>query len=605
MSSFENPYYLLTKITPPAPSPVAVSGLAIQALVGVEDAGLEVFRINTAARSNASSSLGCSTIGVQALIQPANTAGLQVTRKSMAVRSNAAVNLGVASIGVQALVTAASSVGLSAARAALAIRASAPSQLGVSAIGVQALVDQAAQSANPPTAPIPGNLQIQIANFADTIKITSTWPTQVSRALSDGTSEFVSLADRPERLIEYSWIFDTSEKAPEEFRIKAALLAEYLRSITSERTLMPLSCDLTPVSGVFIPGTGGVLSSSTLVLTSSSSVLVSSFGSSGTSNYVFDLSLKRFFPGYPVGLYKVTANGEIDSRSVFAGIIDTIDYEQGEMTLKGQDFPPIDLNGAWVAVPLVYCEPITRLPIQHPNPNILVVSVQAKEVVGPLALPAFSPLNPDPLPFWFAIQDWGGELTTSIDRESQTEETPRGSVILPQESRYRHRQTFRTRETRVGWATQIMPFWDGLRGGWRPFVLAEPNFLGTPLGASGNILYLLPADLTTFDGIGYESFAQKAIDCGYAAIHYINNVSQIVQITGVENLVTSWAIYVSPAFVEPIPLTSISSIRLARVYHHAQDTVTETWYTPDAVDMSFEVLEELSISSAPVEKNEL
>lgn len=570
---------------------------------------LERLVVHSAVQSDGSSStLNAYGLGVQALIDTGVT-GLSVAERLVlhsAVQSDGiSEDAQFYGIGIQSLVNT-SSAGLSSLERLVlhsAVQSDAVSaEAQFSGLAVQSLVSGLPLTQQPPIV-LPGSeTDIFLANWFETVSITSSWNTAVGKAPADSTREAIALQDRPKRLLQFSWMFSSKDEAPEYWKDKAQRLYSALKRMTGEKHFVPLYPDVVQLQGVEGSAATGVLWSSTSESMSSTGTLISSSGTAVPGSVSFDLSYKRFHDFKPVAIFAKNWRGVLDPNSVQYYNIDEVDTETDTISFIGEDgFPLLNFDThTWEMVPMVYVDIVAEPEVENISSDVVKVSVEAIEVSGPTALPAWKQPNElVDLPYLYLRPDYSGPVQSRFVRDVVAENQGRGFITVPLGNRYAHAQTFGLKNTRDEWFALGLPLWDGLRGRWKHLLAREQTELQ-------NLTAISSSGLTFSVGTSsFEDWSTYLTEGGYITLELKDRTQKCIKIVSVSDNTSSWFVELESDPQES--LDSVCAVYVARVYNFGSDSITEVWRSPCYVQSGFSLLEDVSfggaveVASAPAE----
>lgn len=577
--------------------------VGIQYLFGGPEGYIDAYRRNIGVRSNAPGTTQAQEVGLQYLYEFALTTSVDTYRRSLGVQSDALGTVQAQEVGLQYLLDSAPPTGVDAYRRAVGVLSNAAGTLQASELGLQYLQELFPDDSSIPIAPIDDNSFLFLANWASKVKVASSWNTEDGRSPDTGKTEFLSLGERPKRMLTFSWMFTRKPgvSVDVDLDVKATQLFTMLQNLTSKRTLIPLYPDAAKVSpnvGDFDPG---VLWSSDDILTSDDDVLMSSGSEAITSEFFVDVTGKRFHPYKAVAFFGRGFDYHLIPTTVSMHTMRTVDAGSSTITLLGESLPELDFtNTDWWAVPLVYCEIIARPVVTVLTPESFEVSVTVKEVFGPTALPALYPPPEDPLPYWSVAPNFDRKVEHGYQREIISDEQGRDIFFEAEGIRYRHTQEWTVSCARGEWYYSVMPFWDGLRGRWRPMVVSEQQETNTFLSGTGNDVFLQPDDTADFSALGFTQFRERLLQAGYLVLEMTGGTYFLSQIEEVVNLNFSWVVSLVDPLPSPLEAGQVQRVYPARIYRFANDSTEEVWHNTNVVEMNFSLIEDENPGSVSI-----
>lgn len=458
-----------------------------------------------------------------------------------------------------------------------------------------------------------------LANWADSFEITNTWQTTLEASFENGNIEAVSLQERPQRKLQFSWLFGSVN---DQLRQKRMQLYEALKNMTGGRTFFPLYSDVVSITD----GAGSSVSTTALNWASTcenmavTEYLMSDNGTLACENIVpddeYDLTCRRYYQYKPVGLFATNWQHHLIPDTVNYYTIDTV--SSNSITFADANFPTLDFGDTvnqtarnWHMVPMVYCELVSEPQIEDVAPGIQVVTIEAYEVFGPTALPALrAPYEVTPtLDLKTNFPNHIEPVSSSYRRTVAAGNQGRGRFVEPLGDRHRVVQEWSLALHRDDWcaAGGMGDIWDGCKGPWRPFLCSEQSDYLMCQGAeqSTSLIYFEPAAIDQINDppnvsltpselseLGYQEWSNRVVEAGMIVIVDFQGNETYKTVVQTQNFITTWAIEVSEGFSTDIPAGQIQRVYPGRLFRFDSNTLIERWLSPCHVQMSVRLEED-------------
>jgi hypothetical protein len=581
-----------------------------------------------AVRPDQQSDARFSEVQATVLLDPADQAIVHQLSGSVAVRPDQQADARFSEVQATALMTAGDIRTVQAISGSAAIRPDQQSDARFSEVQATTLFSPLTAGLTPPIVkPDVADNPMFLANWADRVEIEETWPTKMARSTSRGNVEAVSLADRPKRKVRFSWLFGSED---DNLRQKRSDLFSFLEKMTSQRTFVPLYPDAVHIDSV----QGDVVATIPLSWASSckdmsvTEYLMSDGGTLACGESAvedaYDLSCRRYHRFKPVAIFATDYKSELIPQSVQYFTVDTV--ADNAITFSDGSFPELPTSDpfrAWNIVPMMQVELVSEPTIRALGPEVFAVELEAFEVFGPTALPAFrAPYQSTPTldqtkTFPDHLQGVGYEMRRRVSSNEQG----RGRFIEALDDRQRLVMSWSSVMSREEWcgAGGLHDIWEGVKGPWETFITSEQLDLGFCRGgeASTGQLYFDPlriddviqktADANalaaeTGDPVDYTAAieaAQYGFDAWKARIEQAGKVCIVSydgsetykNVTYVSNLNNSWVIGTVEGFAADVAGSLIEKVYPAREFRFDSSTIVQQWIGPCIVRSSVRIIE--------------
>ena len=401
----------------------------------------------------------------------------------------------------------------------------------------------------PPVVPeaLPGALDLLVHNWSSTVRVETSFVTDVADAAGSMAEDRRALRARPTRQVEVRW----SGLGP----VVSARMMQAIVRLGGFRALLPLYPDVAPTTAA----------------------------SSASTRVYCDPKDRRFFAGGRVALFEVDENYHPT----------TVEYR----TIGSVDSDGLIVNSAVtltskaLVVPLIDVEIRLEQQVKHATDEILDTDgLVFDEVIGPGALPgATAPPAGLPavggLPVWDADHDWATGLLTRVVRGGEAVGSGRGLAL--------HLRGARP-VLAFGWsalgldranAWRLIQFFESRRGRALAFWLAAPiSVFGRWAAINAASVDFVPAGNAADQAYAYK----------YLAIVLRDGTIHIRTITGVTDVAGPFrrvSVNVAWPVIDTAEILRVTSAHLVRF---AKDALTEDWVTNAVCRFEVEMVEVLA-----------
>lgn len=412
-----------------------------------------------------------------------------------------------------------------------------------------------ARGSLPPPEPLPlaTDLHFFMHNWVEKVVIETSYQTDVFRSPTTGAEERTSRTQRPDRLLELSWLRDGEDEIRELLRL--------LRRLTDENIQVPIYPDAVEI---------------TSALTTNDTTV-----SCNTRN-------RRYFVGarvlvFPKNLTHVTAA---------QAMIRTID----SLTASSLTFTAIHGTTAaantLAVVPLMDCEIVLEPEARMQTDTVAEVRMTVREVHSKNALPPLAIGQPDGAvvrngyPVFEFGPDWSDGLSTTYLRNGFENREGLRNVPTPEGERF---------VLKTEWVMQpldrdefnfVAGFFDTRRGRCRAFYVVDRHDLFTPISNLTNAVFVQPkGTFAEFEKYWTEDH------CGVGFVMEDGTI-YVARVFSVTDNGSTWVLSLDLGQTLPIlDMTQVSRFGRARLSRFAADVLRETWHTTDVCEITLSTIE--------------
>lgn len=412
-----------------------------------------------------------------------------------------------------------------------------------------------ARGSLPPPEPLPlaADLHFFMHNWVEKVVIETSYQTDVFRSPSTGAEERTSRTQRPDRLMELSWLRDGEDEVRELLRL--------LRRLTAENIQVPIYPDAVEV---------------TSALTTNDTTI-----SCNTRN-------RRYFVGARVLVFPKTLTHVTAAQAM----IRTID----SLTASSLTFTVVHGTTAnantLAVVPLMDCEIVLEPEARMQTDTVAEVRMTVREVHSKNALPPLAIGQPDGAvvrngyPVFEFGPDWSDGLSTTYLRNGFENREGLRNVPTPEGERF---------VLKTEWVMQplvrdefnfVAGFFDTRRGRCRAFYVIDRHDLFNPISNLSNAVFVQPKGT-------FEEF-EKYWTEDHCGVGFVMNDGSIyvARVFSVTDNGSTWVLSLDLGQTLPIlDMTEVSRFGRARLSRFAADVLRETWHTTDVCEITLSTIE--------------
>lgn len=412
-----------------------------------------------------------------------------------------------------------------------------------------------ARGALPPPEPLPlaSDLHFFMHNWVEKVVIETSYQTDVFRSPSTGAEERTSRTQRPDRLMELSWLRDGEDEIRELLRL--------LRRLTDENLQVPIYPDAVEV---------------TSALTTNDSTI-----SCNTRN-------RRYFVGARVLLFPKTLTHVTAAQAM----IRTIE----SLTASSLTFTAIHGTTAaantLAVVPLMDCEIVLEPEVRMQTDLVGEVRMTVREVHSKNALPPLAIGQPDGAvvrngyPVFEFGPDWSEGLTTTYLRYGTEAREGLRNVPSVEGERFVLKTEWNLQPLDRDEFNFVAGFFDTRRGRGRAFYVIDRHDLFTPISNLTNAVFVQPKGT-------FAEFEQYWTEdhCGVGFVLEDGSI-YIARVFSVTDNGSTWVLSLDLGQTLPIlDMTQVSRFGRARLSRFSADVLRETWHTTDVCEVTLSTIE--------------
>lgn len=451
-----------------------------------------------------------------------------------------------------------------------------PPMVGIPRMSVEVLVDtdtgtgvvQLTRQAievlypRPPASPVPLALpsayEVFIHDWSDGVSLENAYMTDVTFSGATGAEERRILREKPQRTQTVRYV-NTSKEVIDRLMANA-------RRLTAARVPFPLYCDES--IGTADSGVGEV----------------------DLSLVWCDTTLRRFFIGGRVAIVPHTSDNFVPEALLGIGIIEGIEADH---LILEDDLTLSFAEGRFSVYPLIDCEYVLApAPLFHTHLTV-EWDLTVVEILGANTLPATRDGRPLDMPLLEGIpilnmnhdQDFFNGVQVSYVRDGDTFNRGRGSVVSPNDYRYKQNTTWNLLgETRVA-SWKVVQFLDWARGRGRVFFQMDEEDVWTAISATATFIEI--------DPLGTFADFEDAFD--YVGIEMLDGTIHARKVNTIQDVGSAWRITTVGEDLPALDLTQINRVARVRKSRLKSDASEENWKTLEVCKFRFtttEVLDE-------------
>jgi hypothetical protein len=406
-------------------------------------------------------------------------------------------------------------------------------------------------------------------NWADGLKMTTTYRTAVSRSPEKVSEDRTQLWQRPQRTLKVLW----TERGLG-FKENLVRLLQSLREMTSENWMVPLYPDM---------------------------AFLSADAASGQPNIQADFTKRRFFTGGRVvvlPLMDSRADWQDDDDNPGTYHLSTIQAKISDTEFQLADNLPISyLAGSAVVVPIICVHPLMQITIDQHHCRLWEVELSFLERKGPTALP---PTADDvvggfetyrDIPILRPDHDFSNPLEIKLIREGDQVDIGRDKATFPRGDYNRVRHAVSHMESRdSGW--KYIEFFDSRRGRLRPFWLIDQE----------NLMEVLDLEINFIDVRQIGDFTEFQEDMQYFGFQMSDGTCYVREIVTIQDVATAWRLTVVDALPGGLDFADVKLAGRAHLTRNLEDSFTEEWHHCKVLEFEMEtisLLEEKDVDLEP------
>lgn len=411
--------------------------------------------------------------------------------------------------------------------------------------------------------PLPANLDVFFHNWAQQIKMSTTYQTDVTTSPVTASEERRGLVPRPKRALSLKW---TKNQTTELDRILV-----FLRRMTEERLSVPLYQDHTDLLAD--------LTNVTVVVP-------------------MDTTKGRFHTGGRVVLAEVDYALHFTGTKYFRRIVA---MQDDHIEIDAPIGVSIQANAggrSWQIMPMIDVEKQLAVEGRFKNGVLMDVELTAEEVLGPSALPPWAadiaPGFPDfrGYPIFNLAPDWSNDVQFGYDHPGEVISTGRSQFVYVAGDRARYALNVRLIGDRALGRTAIK-FHDSRLGRLRPWWQLDEEYIWTVLAFNGT------GDFIDVAPIG--RFADFADRFSFVGLEMADGTRYVREVVNVQDLTTIWRITVDPQLPGSLNPADVVHVARARLVRNTSDSVSEEWVHGELYQSEFSSIEVLDEGQAPIQ----
>ena len=531
---------------------------------------IRTHRIGSGGLAHSPTRVGVHRVSYEAAVDQGAAQGLLVHRVGVSVFAKTPTTVGAHRVSYEAAVDAAGAQELRIHRVGNCVFMKAPPRIGVHRVSYEAAADAGGaqplrvhrvsysvlgRSSIPSPTPIAlaSELHFFLHNWVSQVTIETSYTTDVFRSPRDGAEERTSKSQRPERILEISWLRSTEDEIRE--------LLRQLRRLSAENIQIPLYPDDTLVTGSWV---------------------------AADSTVTCDTRAKRFFAGGRVVLYPRDLTHISDTQA----IVRTISSLTGGSLTFTEALGVGASASTYNVVPLLDCEIILEPSSVMRTDLVGDVSLTVREIHGSNALPPLATGNPDGAqvrngyPVFETDPDWSNGLKVSYLRYGAEQRT--GLRLVPTVDSTR---AVLTQEWNLGPLVRaeygfIAGFFDSRRGRGRAFWVIDRHDTFSMISNLSNTIFVTPKG-------SFEEFEKVWTETSAGAGIVLNDgTTYVVKVFSVNNNGSTWSLTLAVGQSLPIlDATQITRFSRARLSRFSTDVIREVWRTTGICEITLDTIE--------------
>ncbi len=418
----------------------------------------------------------------------------------------------------------------------------------------------------PPVVPRPlaGNVFF-LHNWVDECGIDTAYTTDVQRAPDTGAEERRSLGQRPDRVLELSWLREGVSECYE--------LQRLLRQMTDEEVQVPLYPDAVELIGATALAATSVMA---------------------------DVRFRRYFVGARVLLFRhstsIIEEADVLIKTIASITASTVTFT----TTVGQDLD----SGVWGMVPLLDCEVVLEPSVLMHNDRVGEVKLTVREIKGSNSLPPLIVGRPEG--WWFRLglpvfeiePNWIDGCRTTYLRYGNEEKIGRRSATVTDGTRYNQKQEWNLSPLeREDWFS-VASFFDSRRGRCLPFFAIDREFHLTVVSTSTTGIFVEPfGEFADFETIWTEQNIAAGIVMKDGTVY-------LATIFSVTDNGSTWRLTLTETGSVPaIDVSQIDHFAPARISRFESDSMSERWKTNDVAQVTLSTIETQQEKDVDIDPN--